>query len=139
MDVQDTPVRPPPGSLGAGWMVQRVPFHNSASGPTEFLALSIWPPTAVQNEADVHATLMRKLPGGPEGLGVGWMTQRVPFHRSARVPAGFPALSIWLPTAVQDEADVHATLLRKLPGGPEGLGVGWMAQRVPFHLSLIHI
>ena len=129
-DVQDTEPRKPPGDgLGVRWMAQLLPFHRSASVPAGP------PPTAVQDEADVHATLTRKLPGDPEGLGVGWMAQLLPFHRSASVLAGFPALSSRAPTATQDEADVHATPFRKPPGDPEGLGVGWMAQLLPFHRS----
>jgi hypothetical protein len=63
------------------------------------------------------------------------MCQLLPFHRSARVPTGFPALSVRAPTAVQDEAEVHATPMSKRPGDPEGLEVAWMVQRVPFHRS----
>src|SRR5215470_3430589 len=102
-------------------MRHRVPSHRSAKDP-EFDA-----PTAVDSEADAHATLAKKPPPA-EGLGVGWMRHRVPSHRSAKVPE-FDA-----PTAVHPEADAHATLLRKPPPA-EGLGVGWMRHRVPFHRS----
>src|SRR5689334_8798610 len=56
------------------------------------------------------------------------MRQRVPFHRSARVPA------LETPTAVQADAAAHATLVRKPPPCAV-LGVGWMRQVVPFHRS----
>jgi hypothetical protein len=72
-------------------MDQLVPFHRSASVPTEFPALSVMAPTAVHAEGDVHDTLFRKPP--PAGLGVGWISQLVPFHRSAKVtsvPELFP-------------------------------------------------
>jgi len=126
-DVHATLARKPPpcAGLGVGWMVQRVPSHRSA----RVLAVGVKalePPTAVQADAEVHATPLKTSPPCG-GLGVGWMLQRVPSHRSARVPAAE------LPTAVQAEAETHDTLLRAPP--PAGLGVGWMVQVVPFHRS----
>ena len=79
-------------------------------------------------DGEVQATVFRKANWAPAGVGVGWMRQRVPFHRSARVPA------LEVPTAVQADADVHATLARKPPPWA-GLGVGWIRQVVPFHRS----
>jgi hypothetical protein len=111
----------PPAGLGVGWMVQFVPSQRSASVP------ALEPPAAVHDEADGHATLVRKLAPG-DGLGVGWMVHRVPFHRSASVPA------LELPTAVHDETDVHATPDSPPPPCP-ALGVGWMVHRVPSHRS----
>ncbi len=115
-----------PAGVGVGWMRHRVPFHRSASVPAfEF-------PAAVQAEGDVQATLARK-PPPCLGLGVGWMLHRLPFHRSARVLAlGVKALEA--PTAMQDEADMHATPDRT-PPPCLGLGVGWMRHRLPFHRS----
>jgi len=84
---------------------------------------------------EVHDTPARVAWLGLVGLGVGWIDQEVPFHDSARVrrlpgPPNSPAN----PTAVQALADVHDT-----PDSPLtwscGLGVGWMDQEVPFHLS----
>jgi hypothetical protein len=81
----------------------------------------------VQDEADVHATPDRTPP--PRlGLGVGWMLHRLPFHRSATVPA------FEFPTAVHAEGDVHATPFR-MPPPWAGLGVGWMRHRLPSHRS----
>jgi hypothetical protein len=40
-------------------------------------------PTAVQAEADVQDTPDRELLVAPEGVGVVWIVQAVPFHRSA--------------------------------------------------------
>jgi ABC-type transport system substrate-binding protein len=59
-------------------MVRVVPFHCSARVPP--LAV---PPTAVQAHREAQDTLFSAPP--PAGLGVGWIRQAVPFHRSARV------------------------------------------------------
>jgi len=127
-DVQDTPfsVAPPRRGFGVDWMVHRVPFHRSA----RVVALGLKglaAPTAVHADADVQATPLRK-PLPCRGLGVDWMVHRVPFHRSARVPA------FELPTAVHTDADVQDTPPRK-PPPCRGLGVDWMVHRVPFHRS----
>src|SRR5262249_20598022 len=89
--------------------------------------------TATQNDAEVPATPPKPLPGA--GWGVGWMAQLLPFHRSARVATGFPALSRRKPTATQNEADVHATPVKPPLADPGGLGVAWIVQSSPFHLS----
>ena len=82
----------------------------------------------MQAEGDVQDTASRKLCTAPGGLGVGWMVQVVPFHRSARVlPLAVP------PTAVQAEVVVHDALFSAPP--PAGVGVGWIRQVVPFHRS----
>src|SRR5215469_16144236 len=82
----------------------------------------------MQADAEAQATVFRKVNCAPPGLGVGWMLQLVPFHRSAR----FPVLEA--PAAMHADADVQATPLRTpLPWG--GLGVAWIDQRVPFHRS----
>jgi hypothetical protein len=82
----------------------------------------------MQAEDDVQDTAIRKLCTAPAGLGVGWMVQVVPFHRSARVlPLAVP------PTAVQAEREAHDTLFSAPP--PAGVGVGWIRQVVPFHRS----
>jgi hypothetical protein len=127
-DLHATPFRKPPPceGLGVGWMVHRVPSHRSARVRAPGVK-ALEPPTAVQEEADGHATPDRK-PPPCDGLGVGWMVHRVPSHRSASVPA-FEA-----PTAVQVEGNGHATALRKPPPW-EGLGVGWMRQVAPSHRS----
>jgi hypothetical protein len=127
-DVHATPFRTPPpwDGLGVGWMRHRVPSHRSA----RVLALGVKAleaPTAVQDEADGHATPDRKPPPW-DGLGVGWMRQAVPSHRSASVPA------FEVPTAVHADGDVHVTPLRK-PPPCDGLGVGWIRHRLPSHRS----
>jgi len=45
------------------------------------------PPTAVHADGEVHDTAVSHHPA-PGGLGVGWMRQVLPFHRSASVPGG---------------------------------------------------
>ena len=91
-------------------------------------------PTAVQLSAAGHATAARMLNGDPGGLGVGWMRQLLPFHRSASVlcapdPAKNP------PTAVHAEPDRHDTPFRALLAAPAGFGVGWTAQPPPLRRS----
>jgi hypothetical protein len=81
----------------------------------------------VQADADVHDTPLSAAPPW-DGLGVDWMRQLEPFHRSARVPAAEP------PTAVHADAEVQDTPFRLLPPGGE-LGVAWMLHRAPFHRS----
>jgi hypothetical protein len=110
-----------------GWIRHRVPSHRSASVP------AFETPTAVQDEADGHATPLRKPPPW-EGLGVGWMRHRVPFHRSAR---GWedPAWPTLFPTAVHAADAVHEMPSRELTTAPRGLGVGWMRHVLPFHCS----
>lgn len=112
-----------------------VPFHCSASvGPTGSPALSVAAPTAVQADAPVQATPRSCAPGVPAGWGVGWMLQRVPFHRSAmvtQVPEAVTAAA----TAVQAEAEVHATEFSKVTCAPGRCGIGTTLHLVPFHRS----
>jgi len=106
-------------------MLQVVPFHRSARLP------ALDHPAAVHADGEVQATEART-PPPCGGLGVGWMLQRVPSHRSASVLA--PGVKFVAPTAVHADADVHATPLRT-PAPCSGLGVAWMVQRVPSHRS----
>src|SRR5215469_2067326 len=101
----------PPAGLGVAWMCHVRPFHRSAS-----VLAGVWFPTAVQAEAEVQATpLKAALPPVGAGLMVGTIRQVRPFHRSASVPSPSPvAGSNSLPTAMQDDRDVHATPLRSL-------------------------
>src|SRR6266581_4342629 len=105
----------------------RRPFHRSAS------TLMLADPTAMHRLADVHDTASKPFPGVPTGLpGVRWMTQDVPFHRSASVTRAPRTRRTRLPTAVHVLAELHDT-----PAGSAipGLGVGWTAQVVPFQRS----
>jgi len=116
--------------LGVGRIVQLFPFHRSAKDRTgpDWDEVVEYAPTAMQAEGDVQDTASRKACTAPAGLGVGWMVQVVPFHRSARTrPLAVP------PTAVQAVREVHDTLFSAPP--PAGVGVGWIRQLVPFHRS----
>ena len=79
-------------------MLQVAPSHRSASVPV------LEPPTAVHAADDVHATPDKN---APAGLGVDWICQLLPFHRSTSalraVPGGVP------PTAVHADGDVQDT------------------------------
>jgi hypothetical protein len=129
-EVQATPISwpiAPPGRRGVGWIAQLVPFHRSATGwaaPEELKKA----PAAMQADADAQATVFRKVNCAPAGLGVGWMLQLVPFHRSARVPV------LEDPAAVHADADVQATPFSPPPPWG-GLGVAWIDHRLPFHRS----
>src|SRR5215475_5811564 len=99
---------PPPG-LGVACTCHLLPFHRSASVLT-----GVWFPTAVHAEAEVQATPLRAALGpAGAGLKVGTIRHLTPFHRSASVPSDSPvAGSNSLPTAMQDDRDVQATLFR---------------------------
>jgi hypothetical protein len=118
-----------------GWIDQRVPFHRSASVTTGFPELSVLAPTAVQDDGEVHATPVKKLPGAPAGIGAFCRCQRAPSHRSEKSPTGKPELLNAVPAAMHDDADVQLTPNRAAPAAPAGLGVAWMLHRVPFHRS----
>jgi len=140
-DRQDAAFRLPPaapGGLGVGWMLQVLPFHRSASVSgdgwlTTFWWLGVKRPTAMHAVAEVQANPVNPdgLPPPPGSLGVGWMAQLVPSHRSAR--AWNPPEESWLnPAAVQADAEAQATVVRRVACAPAGLGVGWMLQLEPF-------
>src|SRR5215468_1683731 len=133
-EVQATPFRsliPCPGGLGVGWMLQVWPFHRSARVPVGLPGGTRRPPTAVHADGEVHDTAPRNHPP-PGGLGVGWMLQPRPFHRSASVPGGISLNGLACPpTARQDDRDGHETPIRLPPSA--GLGAGRMLQVRPFH------
>jgi hypothetical protein len=114
--------------VGVDWTVHVVPSHLSASSAEAVL------PTAVHALGEVHETAPRKAPGLAE-VGVGWMRQAVPSHRSVIVPAGLPEVSECAPTAVQANCDVHETPVKKSPWVPGGVGVDWTVHVVPSHRS----
>jgi hypothetical protein len=95
--------------VGAGWMLHFDPFQPSVIVPTGLPEPSNPWPTAVHAKEDVHETPVRKPDCAPAGIGTGWVFQLVPFQRSARGPEGIP------PTAVQAEAELHATALNAPP------------------------
>ena len=110
-EVQATPISwliAPPGKRGVGWIAHVLPSHRSATGwnaPEELKEV----PAAVQADADAQATVFRKVNCAPAGLGVRWMAQLLPFHRSARLPA------LEFPTAVHADGEVQATEPRAPP------------------------
>src|SRR5262249_13429649 len=112
-----------PAGLGVGWTCQVLPFHRSAR-----VLRRVWLPTAVHAEAEVQDTLLRPALGpAGAGLKVGTIRQVRPSHRSASVPSDSPVTgSNSLPTAMQDDREVQATLFRSLIPWPGGLGAGCM-------------
>ena len=64
------------------------------------------PPTAVQELADTHATAWSELPDECAGCGVGCISQRDPFQRSASDLLRGPTTE---PTATHTLTDVHET------------------------------
>ena len=81
---------------------------------------------------EVHDTPVRALLVDPTRVGVGLMSQFVPFHASARVVVELVALSKMEPTALQAVEEVHDTLERE--SCPE-VGRVWIVQFAPFHVS----
>src|SRR6516165_5101330 len=100
-----------PAVFGVAWTCHVRPFHRSAS-----VLAGVWFPTAVHAEAEVQATPLKAALDPPgAGLKVGTIRHVRPFHRSASVPSELPvAGSNSLPTAMQDDRDVQATLFRSL-------------------------
>jgi hypothetical protein len=84
-DVQATPFKTtPPAGLGVGWICHLLPFHRSARVVCT-PDLPVVPPTAMHADGVVHATPKSPLNTARAGLGVGWTSQRAPFHRSVSV------------------------------------------------------
>src|SRR6516165_7490583 len=123
----------PAESFRVGWTAHVVPFHRSTRVVDPAWAVPFRFPTAVQADADVQDTAASRPPGA--GLGVDWIDQPVPFHRSARGAAGLPELSVENPTAVHADGEVHATPVKRLPGAPVGIGAVCRCQRAPSHRS----
>src|SRR6516162_4905870 len=73
-----------PGRLGVFWIFQVLPFQDSAR-LTGVLKPLKEGPAAIQNEGTGHETPNNPLAEAWVRLGVGWMDQRVPSHRSAKV------------------------------------------------------
>ena len=101
----------------------------------------------MQAVAALQDTAASPVPTDRPGLGVAWIRQLVPFHRSASDtvmlvppdaprPPGVPI--VVAPTAVHAAAAAAAeqdTARNSLPVDPAGPGVAWMCQLVPFHAS----
>jgi hypothetical protein len=86
----------------------------------------------VQADGDAQDTPISAPP--PTGLGMGWMRQARPSHRSAR-DSGARVLLVVVPTAVHPDGVVQATPLKLLDAAPSGLGAASMVQVEPFHPS----
>jgi hypothetical protein len=134
--VQETPIKPlgsAPGRLGVFWIFQVWPFQDSArlTGVLKPFAAG---PAAMQNEDRGQETAKNPLAEARGRFGVAWMDHVVPFHRSASVTL-MPELLTLRPTASQADELVQDTPLRNPNCDPDGLGVGWIAQLVPFHRS----
>ncbi|MGZ4186753.1 MAG: hypothetical protein ACXVFA_15360 [Solirubrobacteraceae bacterium] len=107
-------------------MAHRRPFHRAAS--VVAVAFLIWnEPTAMQSFADGQDTLENEADVRLVGLGVGWIAQWVPFHRSANVLPR-PHRGLESPTAMQTLPDRQDTLARNVDFAPAGFGVGWIVQ-----------
>jgi hypothetical protein len=98
----------------------------------------------VQAVAALQDTAASPVPTDRPGLGVAWIRQLVPFHRSASdtvmlVPPDAPrppgVLIVVAPTAVHAAAAEQDTARNSLPVDPAGLGVACICQLVPFHAS----
>src|SRR5215468_9753600 len=109
-------------------MRHRAPPHRSTR------SVEFEDPTAVQLSAAGHATADSLLDGDRAGLGVRWMRQPRPFHRSASVRCA-PDLTANCPTAVHAEPDGQDTPLRALAAAPRGFGVDWTVQILPRRCS----
>jgi hypothetical protein len=96
-------------------MVQAVPSQRSANG------LPITPyPTAMQAVGEMHDTPDRTL--WPATVGVGWMAQVVPFHRSTNAIVKLPSLYEY-PTATHALVEVQETPRKEDTVWPLGLGM----------------
>src|SRR6266704_640146 len=104
-------------SPGVGWMRQMVPFHRSARVVTVPEL-----PTAVQADEEVQDTPLRVM-SCPVRPSVGTIRQALPFQTSASVPTALPELSKRVPTAMQADSEVQATLGQDGKLGP-GRGRG---------------
>jgi hypothetical protein len=122
--VHDTPLRllSTPAAFGVETTCQLTPFQRSANvtGNDE-PGLGDVCPTAKQKRVVGQDTANKKLPL-PGGLGVGWMCQADPFHRSASVAE--PELVEYSPTAMQARCAGHDTPLNTAPVEPAGFGLG---------------
>src|SRR5580700_9597165 len=77
---------------------------------------------------------MSSLGLAPAGFGTACTAHVVPVRPSAR-GSGVPARPSWMPAATQEDGAVQDTPFTSLTTSWAGLGMSWMAQRVPFHAS----
>lgn len=117
-----------PDGMAAVWSDQVVPFHFSTTG----VLVWIGAPTAVHEVAAGQETLLSI--GLPDaGLGVVWIVQLLPFHRSASVLLGNELVVAYPPTAVHAAEALQDTPPSVAAAVPDGSGVVWIVQLLPFH------
>ena len=134
-DGHDTPWRMAlvdPAGFWVPWTVQLAPFQRSASVTSPEPPLRKLP-TAVHAVEEVQDTAFKN-PVVFDGVDIGCTAQLVPFHPSASILV-VDALLMKSPTAIQDEAPEHDTPFSSLTSAPIELGVAWIAQLAPLHLS----
>lgn len=88
----------------------------------------------VQVVAESHETPSRTL-FDPDGLGVAWIAQVLPFHCSARVAIAPEAAEPENPVAVQAVDETHEIAFSEFWFCPARLGVVWIAHLLPFQCS----
>ena len=116
---------------GVRWMDHAAPSQCWISGALPTLPLPC--PVPKLSVAVGQATPHRKLWVGEAGAGVFSMDHEVPFQACAS-GVWFCQREVWLPTAVQKDADRHDTADRPARGAG-GFGVAWMDHETPFHRS----
>lgn len=92
-------------------------------------------PTAKHNFLDTHDTALKSGRVLAAGLGIGWIDQRTPFQRSARVNRSSPPSALYPPIATHASNDVHEIRDSHALVAMGGFGVFWSDQRAPFHRS----
>ena len=125
-EVHEIPEREP----NTDWMLHALPSQDSTNGLPEGPNMD---PIAMQAEAEAHETDVSEEAEVPDGFGVGWIDQLVPFQASARVV--LPAPLFCIPTASQAVRELHDTATSEALVDPEGLTVDIRDQAVPFHRS----
>jgi hypothetical protein len=133
-DVHDTPSSVPTSALWCvvAWIDQPAPFQRSASDVSELWASM--DPTPVHAVVDVHDTPRSTPSVAPLGVGIVWINQRTPSHRSANGKL-VPVLLSDDPTALHAVVDAHDTPQSTLSVAPVGAGIGWIDQPTPSHRS----
>jgi len=133
-EVHDTPLKTEPSyGFGEVWIVQRDPFHRSASVASSPPVAFPVDPTAVHTVAEMHDTSLNT-ESVLAPFGVVWIVHEDPFQRSASVLYTLLAFPTD-PTAVHAVGEVHDTSPRYDWVDPTGEGADWMAHLDPFHCS----
>ncbi len=83
---------------------------------------------------DVHEIPPKLLEVVPLGRGRAWTVHTLPFHNSVSATL-LPATSLYDPTAVHVEDDVHETPSSVVAVAPLTVGVDWTFHDVPSQIS----